>query len=77
MKFGIYHEKLPVDARPKQGGIYTLLHQGKPVYTAKIVQYSGGCWATVEVCESLDTTFPYKPGDTFDIRVAMYEFVAV
>ncbi|MCU0427043.1 MAG: hypothetical protein MUF71_15605 [Candidatus Kapabacteria bacterium] len=74
MKFGIKHEKLPKDARPEQGGVYTLLHEGAPVYTAEILKYSGGCWATVEVKESLDTALPYTPGDTFDIRVAMYEF---
>lgn len=74
MKMHIKHEKLPKDARPSEGGIYTLLYQGSPAYSAEILKYSGGCWATVRVTEALDATLPYNSGDTFDIRVAMYEF---
>lgn len=74
MKFGIKHEKLPKDSRPEQGGTYTLSYQGSPVYTAEFLKYTGGCWATVQVKESLDASLPYTPGDTFDIRVAMYEY---
>lgn len=76
MKMHIKHEKLPKDARPEEGGTYTLLHQGTPVYAAEILKYGGGCWATVRVTEALDATLPYNSGDTFDIRVAMYEFSA-
>lgn len=76
MNMHIKHEKLPKDARPEEGGTYTLLHQGVPVYAAEILKYGGGCWATVRVTEALDATLPYNSGDTFDIRVAMYEFSA-
>lgn len=76
MKTHIKHEKLPKDARPEEGGTYTLLHQGTPVYAAEILKYGGGCWATVRVTESLDAALPYNAGDTFDIRVAMYEYSA-
>ena len=73
----IKHEKLPKDARPEVGNTYALLHDGTPVYAAEILNYGGGCWATVRVTEALDATLPYKSGDTFDIRVAMYEFSAL
>jgi hypothetical protein len=70
----IRHDKLPKDARPELGGVYTLAHNGVPYFVGEIVQYGGGCWATVRVAESLDQSLPYKAGDEFDIRVAMYEF---
>jgi hypothetical protein len=69
-----YHEKLPKERAPEKGGIYRLIHNGTPVYEAEIVKYSGGCWATVMVTDPLENASVYKAGDTFDIRVAMYEF---
>jgi hypothetical protein len=69
------HEKLPKELAPDKGGIYTLLHNGAPAYEAEIVKYGGGCWATVRVTDPLEDARVYKTGDTFDIRVAMYEFV--
>jgi hypothetical protein len=66
------HEKLPKNARPGEGGTYTLLHNGIPMFSAQLTKYDGGCWATVRVVEALDAA--YKAGDSFDIRVAMYEY---
>lgn len=68
-----HHEKLPKDSLQK-GNVYTLLHNEAPAYEAEIVKYGGGCWATVRVTDPLDNTKFYKPGDEFDIRVAMYEY---
>jgi hypothetical protein len=69
------HEKLPKAARPNEGGVYTLLHQGMPMFSAQITKYDGGCWATVRVTEGIDSA--YKADDSFDIRVAMYEYETI
>lgn len=69
------HEKLPKAARPSEGGLYTLLHNGTPMFAAHITKYDGGCWATVRVSQGVDAA--YKAGDSFDIRVAMYEYEAM
>jgi hypothetical protein len=66
------HEKLPKNARPSEGGAYTLLHNGTPMFSARLTKYDGGCWATVRVIEAVDSA--YKADDSFDIRVAMYEY---
>ena len=70
----IKHEKLPKDARPAQGSVYGLAHAGAALYEAEITKYSGGCWATVRVTNPLGNADTYSVGDSFDIRVAMYEF---
>jgi hypothetical protein len=75
-----HHEKLPKELAPERGGIYVLapLDQNSTVtYEAEIVKYGGGCWATVRVTNPLESTRYYKAGDTFDVRVAMYEFSRV
>jgi hypothetical protein len=72
MKPKIVHEKLPKDARPSQGGVYTLLNNGTPMFEAEILKYSGGCWGTVRVTEPYNPA--YTKGDEFDIRMAMYEY---
>lgn len=66
------HEKLPRAARPNEGGTYTLLHNGTPMFAAELTKYDGGCWASVRVTEAINDA--YKAGDAFDIRVAMYEY---
>lgn len=68
----VVHEKLPKDKAPRKGGVYTVSQNGTPLYDAEIVRYGGGCWATVTVVSS--RTDMVRPGDTFDMRVAMYEF---
>ncbi|TAE28967.1 MAG: hypothetical protein EAZ92_07310 [Candidatus Kapaibacterium sp.] len=69
------HEKLPKNARPSEGGVYTLSHNGTAMYSAEITKYDGGCWATVRVTEPFNDA--YAVNDSFDIRVAMYEYQAV
>lgn len=73
------HEKLPKDQAPRKGGRYAVYHQGQALYEADIVKYGGGCWATVQVAGAVSEPYAnvYKPGDTFDMRVAMYEFRSV
>lgn len=68
------HEKLPKDQAPRKGEVYTVSHNGTPLYDAEIVRYGGGCWATVTVVKSNNEMV--NAGDTFDMRVAMYEFTA-
>ncbi len=70
------HEKLPKDQAPRKGERYTVCHEGKALYEADIVKYGGGCWATVQVVGAVDEQVAdmYRPGDTFEMRVAMYEF---
>lgn len=70
------HEKLPKDQAPRKGERYTVCSAGKPLYEAEIVKYGGGCWATVQVVRPVDEQLAnvFHPGDTFDMRVAMYEF---
>jgi hypothetical protein len=70
------HEKLPKELAPETGGVYTLVHEGEALYEAEIVKYSGGCWATVRVTDPLKHADTYKIGDEFQIRVAMYQFLA-
>lgn len=69
------HEKLPKAARPGEGASYTLSHNGTPMFVGEITKYDGGCWATVRVTEGVNSA--YKAGDSFDIRVAMYQYEVV
>jgi hypothetical protein len=51
--------------------------QGKQLYTAEVIKFHGGCWATVRVLEPLLSEYAsdYAPGTEFDIKVAQYDFV--
>lgn len=66
------HEKVPKDQLQK-GQEYVFVHNTVPVYEAEVMQYGGGCWATVRVTNPLGNTQYYKAGDEFEIRVAVYE----
>lgn len=66
------HEKLPKAARPAERGVYMLSHNGEAMFAAELTKYDGGCWATVRVTEAMNPA--YNAGDSFDIRVAMYEY---
>lgn len=66
------HEKLPKESAPRKGEVYTVCHNGTPLYDAEILKYGGGCWATVKVVKSSSSLV--RDGDSFDMRVAMYEF---
>ncbi len=70
----IEHEKVPVQEFTP-GNRYTVALQGRPLYTAEVVKFHGGCWATVRVDKALDQDLEkhYSPGTTFDIKVAQYE----
>lgn len=58
---------------------YRLSMNGKALYTAKVVKFHGGCWATVRVVECLypDFSNSYLPGTEFEIKVAMYNIERV
>ncbi len=70
----IEHDKVPVQEFTP-GNRYTVAMQGRPLYTAEVVKFHGGCWATVRVEKALDEALEkhYAPGTTFDIKVAQYE----
>lgn len=70
----IQHDKLPVEEFTP-GSHYKVSMQGRPLYTAEVIKFHGGCWATVCVKEALDADMAkhYVPGTTFDIKVAQYE----
>ncbi len=72
------HEKLPKEARPDKGGTYTVAHEGRELYRAEIVKYGGGCWATVKIVDPMSMAGDpsFAAGTQFDLRVAMYEFIA-
>ena len=57
------------------GNSYNVSLRGKPLYSASVVKFHGGCWATVRVTEALspETSDMYTPGAEFDIKVAEYE----
>lgn len=70
----IEHDKVPVE-NFTPGSRYTVSMQGRPLYSAEVVKFHGGCWATVRVEKALDAAMEkhYQPGTTFDIKVAQYE----
>lgn len=67
------HEKLPKDSAPQEQMKYVVVQGETPLYTAEILKYGGGCWATVKVCEAMEGYEQlFRPNDVFDLRVAMY-----
>jgi hypothetical protein len=40
-----YHEVLPKEERPEQGGRYLVSMNDEPTYVADITEFKGGCWA--------------------------------
>jgi hypothetical protein len=70
----IEHEKVAV-TEFTPGQRYIVAMNGRPLYKAEVVKFHGGCWATVRVEAALDEQMKqhYKPGTTFDIKVAQYE----
>lgn len=70
----IQHDKVPVEEFTP-GSHYKVSMQGRPLYTAEVIKFHGGCWATVRVQTALDAEMAehYQPGATFDIKVAQYE----
>ena len=70
------HDDFDKATAPKTGETYIVHHNDQPMYSAEIIEYKGGCWAKLKVEEPLhpDYSSLYKSGDTFDIKIAMYEF---
>ncbi|MES2764829.1 MAG: hypothetical protein V4642_03105 [Bacteroidota bacterium] len=60
---------------PEQGKSYLVSMKGDALYEADVLEYSGGCWAKVQVREAAENFAKmYKPGQTFDMKVAAYNF---
>lgn len=59
----------------KQGADYIVSMNGMDLYIATIINYQGGCWATVRVIKTLYDleSQPYTPGMEFDIKLEMYQ----
>lgn len=70
----IEHDKVPVQEFTP-GSRYKVAMHGRPLYVAEVEKFHGGCWATVRVEKALDAAMEahYRPGTTFDIKVAQYE----
>jgi hypothetical protein len=70
-----YHELAPKDSRPVQGNTYRWYLDGRYVYTARVLEFRGGCWATVEViAPAPEYAAHYTPGATMEIKIAHYQF---
>jgi translation elongation factor EF-Tu-like GTPase len=76
-----FHDPVDKSAAPDKGNVYMVKHQGQSLYKALITDYKkGACWATVQVQKSSEEPAiqgMYNPGDSFQIKVAMYEFMPV
>ncbi|MDD8018199.1 MAG: hypothetical protein PHP42_07485 [Bacteroidota bacterium] len=61
---------------PTTGKTYTCVLNEQPLYDAT-VESTKGCWATVKVVQPLPGKFSnqYKPGQVFDIKVQLYDFI--
>jgi hypothetical protein len=70
----IEHEKVPV-TEFVPGSVYRVGMNGTDLYTAEVIKFHGGCWATVRVKECLYPAMKadYAAGNEFDIKVAMYD----
>lgn len=60
------------------GNTYQMALKGNPLYTAEVLKFHGGCWATIRVMEVLspDVRSDYVEGMVFDIKVAEYDVTA-
>ena len=70
------HEKVNRELSPDKGGIYNVSMNGQELYKAEVIDYKkGACWATLMVLNPGEGfNDMYKTGDTFQIKVAHYEF---
>ena len=61
---------------PETGKTYTCVLNDVPLYNATI-QSAQGCWAKVKVVKPLPGKFEkhYSPGQEFEIKVQLYDFV--
>ena len=75
----MHNLKRPINNEIRIGEKYRIAHKGMELYDAELTNYDGGCWGTVKVENILDSPNKkvYKEGQSFDIKVAMYEFFEV
>ena len=64
--------KRPINENLTPGHTYRVEYKGTEVYDASVVNYDGGCWATVKVENVLPSPNEkiYRNGQTFDLKVA-------
>lgn len=68
-----YHEVLPSVERPTVGKIYRWYLGDRYVYTARVLEFGGGCWARVQILEPApEHRSLYPVGAVLDIKVAHY-----
>lgn len=74
----VQHDKVPL-SEFEPGAVYRLSMNNIPLYTAKVVKFHGGCWATVQVCDCLYEPMKseYVEGKEYDIKVATYDIAKV
>ena len=65
------------ETAPTPGAHYRVSFNGEAIYDAVITR-AEGCWATLRIDEPLPGAHQhlYKPGDEYEIKVALYTFEA-
>lgn len=74
------HEFVDKSTAPIQGNTYQVSLHGQQVYSAEITHYKkGACWATLTVLQPANHEMSsiYKKGDSFEVKVAQYEFTLI
>lgn len=73
----VEHDKIPL-TNFMTGNTYQMALRGTPLYTAEVLKFHGGCWATIRVREILspEVSRDYVEGMVFDIKVAEYDVTA-
>ncbi|MCX7930418.1 MAG: hypothetical protein N2663_06840 [Chlorobi bacterium] len=68
-----YHEFVTKDERPQPGATYHWYLGDEYVYTARVIEFRGGCWAHIELVKPAPKhAAVYAPGMSFEIKVAHY-----
>ena len=72
----MHNLKKPINENLRTGNKYRVEYKGDEVYDATVMNYDGGCWATVKVENILPSPNEkiYRLGQTFDVKVAQYRF---
>lgn len=60
---------------PEENKTYRVAYKGTELYDAKVIEYSGGCWAKIKIENVLpsDKEKMYKQGQEFDLKLAYYK----
>jgi len=71
--------KKPINENLVTGNTYRVEYKGTELYDASVMNYDGGCWATVKVENVLPSPNEkiYRNGQTFDLKVAQYRFFEI